>query len=81
MTMDYIETLHALLTNYIESQTTFHYILGLSFLIVVITLYMQVMRSDINSRSTEEDELTGKYILITSFTTRQPNYITFSINY
>ena len=60
MTMDFIGTLHALLTNYIESQITFH-LLGFTFLIVaIITLFMQVMRSDIDSRSTEEDELPGK---------------------
>ena len=59
--MDFVETLHALLTSYIESQTTFHHILGLTFLIIaIITLFMQVMRTDIDSRSTEEDELPGK---------------------
>ena len=61
MTMDFVETLHVLLTSYIESQTTFHHILGLTFLIVaMITLLMHVMRSDIDCRSTEEDELPGK---------------------
>ena len=60
MTMEFIGTLHALMTNYIESQITFH-LLGLTFLIVaIITLFMQVKRSDIDSRSTEEDELPGK---------------------
>ena len=61
MTMDFVETLHVLLTSYIEYQTTFHHILGLTFLIVaMITLFMHVMRSDIDCRSTEEDELPGK---------------------
>ena len=61
MTMDFVETVHALLTNYIESQTTFHHILGFTFLIAtMITLFTQVTRSDIDSRSAEEDELPGK---------------------
>ena len=61
MTMDFVETLHALLTSYIESQTTFHHILGLTFVIVaMMALFMHVMRSDIDCRSTEEDELPGK---------------------
>ena len=59
--MEFIGTLHVLMTNYIESQITFHHLLGLTFLIVAITtLFMQVRRSDIDSRSTEEDELPGK---------------------
>jgi len=58
MTMDFIGTLHALLTNYIESQINFHHLLVLTFLIVaIITLFIDVMRSDIDCRSTEEDEL------------------------
>ena len=61
MTMDFIETLYALLTSYIESQTTFHHILGLTFLIVaMITLFMHVMRRDIDCISTEEEEIPGK---------------------
>ena len=61
MTMDFIGTLHALLTNYIESQINFHHLLVLTFLIVaIITLFIDVMRSDIDCRSTEEDELPGK---------------------
>ena len=74
MTMDYIGPLHALLTSYIESQTNFYPILGLTFLTVaIITLLMQATRSDIDCRSTEEDELPGKYILITSVMAKQPN--------
>ena len=61
MTMDFVETLHALLTNYIESQTTFHYTLGFIFLIAaIITIFTQVTRSDIDRRSAEESELPGK---------------------
>ena len=61
MTMNFIETLHALMTNYIESQTPFHHILGFTFLIAaIITLFTPVMRSDVDSRSAEEDELPGK---------------------
>ena len=60
MTMEFVGTLHALMTNYIESQTTFHHILGFTFLIAIITIFMHVMMSDIDSRSTEEDELPGR---------------------